>query len=328
MRVYLVTHALPRTTTHTYTHTHTHTEREREREREKNTHTHKHTHIPIFPISTTPPTFLFTVNKTLQLITNPSLPLSLSSAACHRRERNAERRLFDYLMRNYDSGSRPVLNAEHSVKVNFSISLNKIHDLVSVWRAALVYNTFHDFSIRKESYGFNGNVKYCILDEYIQYLMSDHNRTTSYEEIHDFSPKKRISRFHAKENNMISCRKRNFVISALIPISWFQPIASPSWFLLMSEPIRAQSEKAISCFIHEENFNDLNQVSSQESRFVSVCLSVTLYGCLTDNELGDVCLSDDGEVILSVSIVWLAAISHETAATVAVLMVTVSCSSY
>ncbi|KAK2144318.1 hypothetical protein LSH36_768g01001 [Paralvinella palmiformis] len=58
------------------------------------------------------------------------LHLFITIAACHRKDRSSERRLFEYLMKNYDPASRPVMNADDTVKVNFSISLNKIHDLV------------------------------------------------------------------------------------------------------------------------------------------------------------------------------------------------------
>lgn len=42
-----------------------------------------------------------------------------------------ERRLFDLLDRRFDGLSRPVLNANTTVTVNFSISLHHIMDLVS-----------------------------------------------------------------------------------------------------------------------------------------------------------------------------------------------------
>ena len=43
---------------------------------------------------------------------------------------NAERQLFDALTMNYDPGTRPVLQANTTLYVNFSISLHQIMDLV------------------------------------------------------------------------------------------------------------------------------------------------------------------------------------------------------
>ena len=45
---------------------------------------------------------------------------------------NDERRLFNYLMRNYDSTVRPVLNASSPINIRLGITLTQIFDLVGV----------------------------------------------------------------------------------------------------------------------------------------------------------------------------------------------------
>ena len=47
-----------------------------------------------------------------------------------KRRGTVERALFEDLTMNYDAGTRPVLQASSAVKVNFSISLHQIMDLV------------------------------------------------------------------------------------------------------------------------------------------------------------------------------------------------------
>ena len=49
---------------------------------------------------------------------------------------NPEKRLFWDLMETYDRNSRPVLNANTSVKVNFAVALKQIMDLVSFTKRA------------------------------------------------------------------------------------------------------------------------------------------------------------------------------------------------
>ena len=46
-------------------------------------------------------------------------------------ENNPEKRLFNDLMVTYDKNSRPVLNANSSVDVNFAVELKQIMELVS-----------------------------------------------------------------------------------------------------------------------------------------------------------------------------------------------------
>lgn len=47
-------------------------------------------------------------------------------------EFSAERRLYNNLLQHYDCNSRPVLNGNDTVYVNFSITLAQILDLVSI----------------------------------------------------------------------------------------------------------------------------------------------------------------------------------------------------
>lgn len=44
---------------------------------------------------------------------------------------NDERRLYNYLMRNYDNTIRPVYNAYHAINIRLGITLTQIFDLVS-----------------------------------------------------------------------------------------------------------------------------------------------------------------------------------------------------
>lgn len=44
---------------------------------------------------------------------------------------NDERRLFNYLMRNYDTNIRPVINASDSINIRLGVTLAQIFDLVS-----------------------------------------------------------------------------------------------------------------------------------------------------------------------------------------------------
>lgn len=48
------------------------------------------------------------------------------------RQTNEERRLVEYLMRNYDNSIRPVRNSNNPVVIRLGITLTQIFDLVSV----------------------------------------------------------------------------------------------------------------------------------------------------------------------------------------------------
>ncbi|XP_064621048.1 neuronal acetylcholine receptor subunit alpha-10-like [Lineus longissimus] len=73
---------------------------------------------------------------------------------------NPEKRLFWDLMETYDRNSRPVLNANTSVKVNFAVALNQIMDLdeknqiltTSLW----VYQDWKDYNLNWDPRDYEG----------------------------------------------------------------------------------------------------------------------------------------------------------------------------